>query len=34
VPPGLGKWTSEWNRDRKPFIWTKIADEILYALAA
>jgi transposase len=25
---------SEWNRDPKPFVWTKSADEILETLAA
>jgi hypothetical protein len=23
----LRKWTSEWNKNPKPFIWTKTADE-------
>jgi transposase len=27
-------WTSEWNKDPKPFVWTKTADEILDTLAA
>ena len=27
-------WISEWNRDPKPFIWTKTADEILETLAS
>jgi transposase len=27
-------WISEWNRDPKPFVWTKTADEILDTLAA
>lgn len=30
----LRKWTNEWNRNPKPFIWTKTADEILETLAA
>jgi len=30
----LRKWTSEWNKNPKPFIWTKTADEILDTLAA
>jgi transposase len=30
----LRKWTNEWNRHPKPFIWTKTADEILETLAA
>jgi hypothetical protein len=31
---GIRKWTSEWNKDPKPFTWTKTADEILETLAA
>jgi transposase len=27
-------WTSEWNKNPKPFVWTKSADEILETLAA
>ena len=27
-------WISEWNKDPKPFVWTKSADEILETLAA
>jgi transposase len=30
----LRKWTNEWNKNPKPFIWTKTADEILDTLAA
>jgi len=30
----LRKWTNEWNKNPKPFIWTKSADEILDTLAA
>jgi transposase len=30
----LRKWTNEWNRNPKPFIWTKTADQILDTLAA
>ena len=30
----LRKWTSEWNRNPEPFVWTKTADEILDTLAA
>jgi len=30
----LRKWTSEWNKNPKPFVWTKTADEILDTLAA
>jgi len=25
---GIRKWTSEWNKNPKPFVWTKTADEI------
>jgi transposase len=28
------KWINEWNKDPKPFVWTKTADEILETLAA
>jgi transposase len=27
-------WTSEWNKNPRPFVWTKTADEILETLAA
>ena len=27
------KWISEWNRNPRPFVWTKSADEILETLA-
>jgi len=30
----IRKWINEWNRDPKPFVWTKSADEILETLAA
>jgi transposase len=30
----IRKWISEWNKDPKPFVWTKSADEILTTLAA
>lgn len=30
----IRKWISEWNRDPKPFVWAKTADEILETLAA
>jgi transposase len=30
----IRKWINEWNKDPKPFIWTKTADEILETLAA
>jgi transposase len=30
----LRKWISEWNKDPRPFVWAKTADEILGTLAA
>ena len=30
----IRRWISEWNKDPKPFVWTKSADEILTTLAA
>ena len=30
----IRKWITEWNKDLKPFVWTKTADEILETLAA
>jgi len=30
----LRQWTNAWNKNPKPFIWTKTADEILDTLAA
>jgi hypothetical protein len=30
----IRRWISEWNRDPKPFVWTKTADESLDTLAA
>jgi transposase len=30
----IRKWISEWNKNPRPFIWTKTADEILETLAA
>jgi transposase len=30
----IRKWTSEWNKNPRPFVWTKTADEILETLAA
>jgi hypothetical protein len=27
-------WINEWNKDPRPFVWTKTADEILETLAA
>jgi len=29
----IRKWINEWNKDPKPFVWTKTADEILESLA-
>jgi transposase len=28
------RWINEWNKDPKPFVWTKAADQILDTLAA
>jgi hypothetical protein len=30
----IRKWINEWNKDPRPFVWTKTADEILDTLAA
>jgi hypothetical protein len=30
----MRKWTNEWNKSPKPFIWTKTGDKILGTLAA
>ena len=30
----IRQWTDEWNKNPKPFVWTKSADEILETLAA
>lgn len=30
----IRQWINEWNKDPKPFIWTKTADQILDTLAA
>jgi transposase len=30
----IRKWTNEWNKNPRPFVWTKTADEILETLAA
>jgi len=30
----LRKWTNEWNKNPKPFVWTKTADDIFDTLAA
>jgi transposase len=30
----IRKWINEWNKNPKPFVWTKSADEILETLAA
>ncbi len=29
----IRKWINEWNKDPRPFVWTKSADEILETLA-
>jgi hypothetical protein len=29
----IRKWINEWNKDPKPFMWTKNADDILETLA-
>ena len=29
----IRKWINEWNKDPKPFTWTKSADDILETLA-
>lgn len=31
---GIRKWANAWDKDPKPFIWTKTTDEILETLAA
>jgi transposase len=30
----IRKWINEWNKEPRPFVWTKTADEILETLAA
>ena len=30
----IRRWINEWNKNPKPFVWTKTADEILETLAA
>jgi transposase len=30
----IRKWINEWNKDPRPFVWTKTADDILETLAA
>jgi hypothetical protein len=30
----IRKWINEWNKNPKPFAWTKTADQILETLAA
>jgi hypothetical protein len=30
----IRKWINEWNKNPKPFVWTKTANEILETLAA
>ena len=34
VETDIRKWINEWNKNPKPFVWTKSADEILETLAA
>ena len=29
----IRKWINEWNKDPRPFVWTKSADDILETLA-
>jgi transposase len=29
----IRKWINEWNKDPKPFVWTRSADEILESIA-
>lgn len=31
---GIRKWINQWNKDPKPFVWVKTADEIPGTLAA
>jgi hypothetical protein len=31
---GIREWTSAWNKNPKPFVWTKTADDILDTLTA
>lgn len=28
----IRKWITEWNKDPKPFVWTKTADQILESI--
>jgi hypothetical protein len=30
----IRRWITEWNKNPRPFIWTKTADQILETLAA
>ncbi|MYU02204.1 MULTISPECIES: transposase, partial [unclassified Streptomyces] len=30
----IRRWINEWNKNPKPFVWTKTADDILDTLAA
>ncbi|MEU0163803.1 IS630 family transposase, partial [Streptomyces sp. NPDC006261] len=30
----IRSWINEWNKNPKPFVWTKTADDILDTLAA
>ena len=34
LEPDIRTWINQWNRDPKPFVWTKTADKILDTLAA
>jgi hypothetical protein len=29
----IRKWANEWNKDPRPFVWTRSADEILETIA-
>ena len=29
----IRKWINEWNKDPRPFVWTKSADDILETVA-
>jgi hypothetical protein len=29
----IRKWINEWNKNPRPFVWTKSADEILETIA-
>ena len=34
IEADIRKWINDWNKNPRPFIWTKTADEILGTLAA